>query len=103
MHTHTHTYVNHFYIHLKLTQYSKSLFCYFCLVINLCLTLCDPVDCSPPGSSVHGISWQEQWSGLPFPPAGDLLNTGIEPASPVSPALQADSLPLSHQESLQEI
>ena len=24
-------------------------------VTQLCLTLCDPVDCSPPGSSVHGI------------------------------------------------
>ena len=26
-----------------------------CLVTQLCLTLCDPMDCSPPGSSVHGI------------------------------------------------
>ena len=26
-----------------------------CLVAQLCLTLCDPIDCSPPGSSVHGI------------------------------------------------
>ena len=37
-----------------------------------------------------GFSRQEYWSGLPFPPPGDLLNPGIEPASP---ALQADSLP----------
>ena len=29
--------------------------CILCLVAQLCLTLCDPVDCSPPGSSVHGI------------------------------------------------
>ena len=35
-----------------------------CLVTKLCPTLCDPLDCSPPGSSVHG---QEYWSGLPFP------------------------------------
>ena len=28
--------------------------------------------CSPPGSSVHRIFWQECWSGLPFPPPGDL-------------------------------
>ena len=28
----------------------------FSLVAQLCLTLCDPMDCSPPGSSVHGIS-----------------------------------------------
>ena len=27
-----------------------------CLIANFCLTLCDPMDCSPPGSSVHGIS-----------------------------------------------
>ena len=34
---------------------------------------------------------QEYWSRLPFPPPGDLRGPGIEPASPVSPALQADS------------
>ena len=36
---------------------------------------------------------QEYWSGLPFPPPGDLSNPGIQPDSP---ALQANSLPLSH-------
>ena len=39
------------------------------------------------------FSMQEYWSRLPFPPAGDLSNPGIKPASP---AMQADSLPLSH-------
>ena len=34
-----------------------------------------------------GFSKQEHWSGLPFPPPGDRPNSGIEPASPVSPAL----------------
>ena len=48
------------------------------------------MDCSPPGSSVHGILRKEHWSGLPCPPPGDLPNPGIEPQSP---ALQADSLP----------
>ena len=43
-----------------------------------------------------GISRQQYWSGLPFPPPGDLPHPGIEPASPASPALQADSLLLSH-------
>ena len=38
-----------------------------------------------------GFSRQESWSGLPFPSLGDLPNPGTEP---VSPALQADSLPL---------
>ena len=32
-----------------------------------CLTLCDPIDSSPPGSPVLGFSRQEAWSGLPFP------------------------------------
>ena len=39
-----------------------------------------------------GFSRQEYWSGLPFPPPGDLPDPGIEP---VSPALAADSLPLT--------
>ena len=36
---------------------------------------------------------QEYWSGLPFPTPGDLLNPGMEPASPVPLVLQVDSLP----------
>ena len=39
-----------------------------------------------------GFSRQEYWSGLPFPPSGDLPNPGIEPRSP---ALQVDSLTLT--------
>ena len=52
-----------------------------------CLTLRDPMDCSPPGSSVHGILQTEYWSGLPFPTPGDLPDSGIKPTSPESPAL----------------
>ena len=59
------------------------------LVTQLCLTLCDPMGCSLPGSSVHRIIQEEYWSGLPFPSPGDLPDPGIEPTSP---ALQADSL-----------
>ena len=44
-----------------------------------------------------GFSWQEYRSGLPLPPTGDLPDPGIKPSSPASPALQADSLLLSHQ------
>ena len=40
-----------------------------------------------------GFSRQEYWSRLPCPPPGDLLHPGIEPTSPASPDLQADSLP----------
>ena len=43
-----------------------------------------------------GFSGQEYWSGLPFLPPGDLIDPGIKPTSPASPALQADSLPLHH-------
>ena len=59
------------------------------LVTQSCPTLCEPMDCSPPGSFVHEILQQEHWSGLLFPSPGDLPNPGFEPVSPV---LQADSL-----------
>ena len=35
--------------------------------LQSCLTLCDPIDGSPPGSPIPGILRQEHWSGLPFP------------------------------------
>ena len=61
-----------------------------CLLAQLCPTLYDPMDCSPPGSSVHGDSpGQEYWTGLPCHPPGDLPKPGMEPRSP---ALQADSI-----------
>ena len=44
-----------------------------------------------------GFSQQEYWSGLPCPPPGDLPDPGIESASPLAPAWQADSLLLSHR------
>ena len=52
------------------------------------------VACQAPLSM--GFSRQEYWSGLPCPPPEGLPNPGIEPMSPMAPALQADSLPLSH-------
>ena len=42
---------------------------------------CNPIDCSPPGSAVHGFSKQEYWSGLPFPPPADLPDPGMEPSA----------------------
>ena len=41
-------------------------------MLQPCSTLCNPVDCSPPGFSVHGIARQEYWSGLPFPSPSDV-------------------------------
>ena len=55
------------------------------LVSQTCWTLCDPKDCSLPGSSVHGIFWQEYWKGLPFPSPGDLPNSGVQLGSPALP------------------
>ena len=57
------------------------------LLLQSCLTLCDPMDCSLPGSSIHGVSRQEYWSGLPCPPPGHLPDPVIEPTSLKSPAL----------------
>ena len=53
---------------------------------QLCPTLCNPMDCSPPGSSVHGIPQASivKWVAIPF-------SRGF--SQPGSPALQADSLP----------
>ena len=65
------------------------------LVTQSCLTFCDPMDCSPPGSPVHGFSREEYWRGEPFPFPGDLPCPGIKPGSP---ELQADSLPSENQE-----
>ena len=66
------------------------------LVTQLCPTLSNPMDCSPPGSSVHGIFQARilEWGAISFSRDCHFLfygvNPGIEPGSPV---LQADSLP----------
>ena len=52
------------------------------------------MDCSPPGSTLHGIL---NWSELPCLPPGDLPDSGVESMSPASSAFQADSLSLTHQ------
>ena len=65
------------------------------LVAQLCLTLCDLMDCSPLGSSVHGIFQARilEWVAIPFSRgSSQLLNLPYE-IEPQSPSLQADSLP----------
>ena len=48
------------------------------LAVQSRLNLCDSMDCSPPDFIVCGIPRQEYWSGLPFPPWGDLLDPKME-------------------------
>ena len=52
------------------------------LVTQSCLTLCDPKDYSPPGSSVHGISQARMLEQVAIPFSTSLPNPGIEPGSP---------------------
>ena len=59
-------------------------------VTQSCPTLCNPIDHSPAGPSVHRILQERISNGLPLPSPRDLPNLGIEPGSP---ALQADALP----------
>ena len=61
--------------------------------VQLCAT---PWTVAPQAPLSMEFSRQEYWSGLPCPPPGHLPDPGIEPTSTASPALQADSLPLSH-------
>jgi len=76
---------------LALPRQRATLRLVLCLVDQSCLALCDPVDCSPPGSSVHGDSpGKSTGVGCHTLPRGDLPNPGIKPRSPT---LQVDSLP----------
>ena len=61
--------------------------------LQSCPTLCNSMDCSPPGSSVHEILQARILEGVAIPSSRGSPNPGIEPGSP---ALQADSFPLSH-------
>ena len=67
--------------------------------LQSCPTLCDPMVCSPPGSSVHGILQARilEWVTMRS------SRRSSWPRDPVAPALQADSLQLSHQGSPGEL
>ena len=58
-----------------------------CSVTQLFPTLCDPMDCNPQGTSLHRLSRQEYWSGLPFPTSAHFPDPGIKPRYLASPAL----------------
>ena len=64
-----------------------------------CLKLCDLMDCSPPGFSVHGILQVRILEWVAMSSSRDVPDPGIEPGSP---ALQADSLPTELQGTLSD-
>ena len=73
---------------LRLLDYPTQFGCMqSCLVTQLYLTLCHTMDCSPTGSSVHGIFQARILEWLPFPTPGGLPDSEIEPASLSSPTL----------------
>ena len=84
--THTHTHTQLLVTRSATVIPKKWWWCY--LVAKSCPSLCNPMGYSPPGSSVHGISQTRIL--VPFPSPEDLPDPGIEPMSPVSPALQVD-------------
>ena len=65
----------------------------FVSVTQLCLALCNPMDCSPPGSSIHGTLQARilQWVAIPLS-----KNLHDSESNPRSPVLQADSLLLEN-------
>ena len=62
----------------------------------LTLTLHDPMDCNPPGFSVHGIFHARMLAWVVISFFKVLPDPELEPLSPVFPAMQVNSLPLSH-------
>ena len=61
--------------------------CMCAKLLQLCSTFCNPMDLSPPGSSVHEILMQEYWSGLQSPPSEGLSHPEIQSMSLLSSAL----------------
>ena len=55
--------------------------------LQSCLTLWDPMDCTPPGSSVHGILQAKILGWVAMPHSGHFPDPGTEPASLMSPTL----------------
>ena len=64
-------------------------------LLQSCLILCDPMDCSLQAPLSMDSNRQEHWSGLPCPPPGDLPDSGIDPCLLCPLHCQAGSLPLA--------
>jgi len=64
--------------------------------LQSCPTFCDPMTVALQAPLSMGFPRQDYCGGLPCPPPGNLPHPGIKPVSPAAPALQVDSLLLSH-------
>ena len=84
-------------VYITLSIYLVKTTCIYICVLSRVWLFVTPWTVTHQAPLSMGFSWQEYWSGLPSPSPGDLPNSGIKPESPVSPALQSDSLPLSHR------
>ena len=69
------------YIHVLLNNFAEHLH------DQLYLTVCNPMNCSPPGSLVHGILQVSILQWIAISSSGDLPHQGIKPASPAAAAL----------------
>ena len=86
LYMHTYTITHHIHLHVSAHMLSRL------RPIRLFVTLWTVAHQAPLSKE---FSRQEYWKGLPCPPPGDLLDTGIKPGSPSSPTLQVDFLLLS--------
>ena len=86
----------HFIVHQETTQYHKATMCVCVLLTQSCPALCNPMDCNPPGSSVHGIFQARtlEWVAISLL-HGIFLIQGSNPRIPYLLHWQAVSLPLS--------
>ena len=74
---------------------NRTRLCMYAKSPQSCLTLCEPMDCSPPGSSVHGIVQARMLERVAMPSSRGSSQPRIEPTSPAALALQVSSLLLS--------
>ena len=105
IHTHTYIYTHsctHIYTHTHIYTYihipTHICICIYAVYAQMCLTLCNSMDSSPPGSSVRGIFQTRILEGVALSPPGDLPNPWIELGVLHLLRLlhwQADSLPLA--------
>ena len=77
--------------------------CMYIQSLQSYLTPCDAMGCNPPDSSVHGIIPTRILEWVAMLSSRILPNTGMKPRSHASPALQEDSLPLSHWRNTQNV